>query len=737
MEAELPASATTTGTAKSTLSRLLPKCSPAVFTRLRREKVFSAADLAELNKDELEEIGLSMAERCVVLRWAQQTTDSISGEHSFTLPPRDFSDLSTSNESVQDDDDEEAAHECPPYRRMQSGSTDTFVEAEDDPDQDPEVRRLDDVEQNHTFWCRMVLEASANAASMLASKTALLSGDMSDVRENILEELFDLTPERVRKVYDTVARNGMNAAELGEGLRVCGIVDFKESKLQQVFDKVSMQGLTVTPDEFEAVLSRLKLAQLLFVDADGQSHLNDAVGNAEALSFRSHKNHVLSYLDYNDSGARQPVQVTDRNLLQFYFGHRATTWSTSNDRLVRWVHLSSLEPTMLMSLTVKYSLHPLAVEDVLEQCPTKIARYGIHYVVTIERLCLAGPFNECSQTTRSGREKVQVVGNHLTIFCSGPPALDTVITVSQTDRSFALDWPGGVSKENTPTQNDLWATKLRQRFCKGRSRICERRADYLTYQIIDLCADELVAVTAAYVARLNFINDQLKRTSGVTSEPVLNEVSVSQLQLAVVIRRIHRLKRVLHRVINDPDFSSGLTSYLADVMDHLDEAQDDAQQMVQLCDSLSETFEHVLEKEQERQRLRAEKRAQRQHAILASQSQYVNKILYVLTVITTVFVPLHFLVGVEGMNFKYQPETHWHYGYLDFWVVVTIYVTVCFLLSVIVYRRIDIDPLPSKSKKADSKPTPSPSRNPLQQVMPELHHPLIGRGAVSVPDLNL
>jgi magnesium transporter len=35
----------------------------------------------------------------------------------------------------------------------------------------------------------------------------------------------------------------------------------------------------------------------------------------------------------------------------------------------------------------------------------------------------------------------------------------------------------------------------------------------------------------------------------------------------------------------------------------------------------------------------------------------------VLTIITTIFVPLTFIVGVYGMNFQYMPELEWRYGY--------------------------------------------------------------------------
>jgi magnesium transporter len=47
----------------------------------------------------------------------------------------------------------------------------------------------------------------------------------------------------------------------------------------------------------------------------------------------------------------------------------------------------------------------------------------------------------------------------------------------------------------------------------------------------------------------------------------------------------------------------------------------------------------------------------------------MNEVMKVLTVISTIFIPLTFIVGVEGMNFEFMPELHWEFGYLLVWTV--------------------------------------------------------------------
>ena len=44
-------------------------------------------------------------------------------------------------------------------------------------------------------------------------------------------------------------------------------------------------------------------------------------------------------------------------------------------------------------------------------------------------------------------------------------------------------------------------------------------------------------------------------------------------------------------------------------------------------------------------------------------SNRMNEVMKVLTIIATIFIPLTFVAGVYGMNFKFMPELHWRWGY--------------------------------------------------------------------------
>ena len=48
-------------------------------------------------------------------------------------------------------------------------------------------------------------------------------------------------------------------------------------------------------------------------------------------------------------------------------------------------------------------------------------------------------------------------------------------------------------------------------------------------------------------------------------------------------------------------------------------------------------------------------------------SNRTNSVMQLLTIVSTIFIPLTFIAGVYGMNFDYMPELHWEYGYFVIW----------------------------------------------------------------------
>mmetsp|Transcript_12449 Transcript_12449/g.20412 ORF Transcript_12449/g.20412 Transcript_12449/m.20412 type:complete len:753 (-) Transcript_12449:141-2399(-) len=608
--------------AEALVKRIVPTCASAVITRMRREGITTVADLAGLDKEDLRMLGFSMVERSRLQRWVGG--DSNAQEVNTNDPAN-----STSPKHVT-------------------------ISIDSGLPEDPVQQRLDEVEQQADFW--MDLVSSATSTSGLRSAHG---ADLKDVRENMLEMLFDLTEEHVKEVYNGIDRDAdghITAAELAKGLQRYNLPVLNDKALARVLDVVTAsKSRFLQLPEFEAVLSRLKLAQILLGSDGGQSPLKP---------FR----HLL-VADYTAlSTTANIMQVTRPR--EFFFGHRPQ--APLGGTLVRWIHQDGLDMSMVLALTVKYSLHPLSVEDVLEQAPTKIDRNGRNYFVAIEHMGLTS----CAD----GSAPVRVRGRHVAMFCAGPPRLDTLITIAQPDKSFVEEWPGGVTYFDAMDTGDRWVDRLQERLKAPLSRLRERLADFMLYQVIDLCTDELVTITRAYTKRLGMLEVQLGRGAADLTQDWSSEVSLARLQLTFLVRRVRGLQRVIRHIIQDTDLSAGLSSYFQDVADHLNEAHDDAAQLAERCTAIADMFERQIERGQERIRqLTAER---------------LNRTLFVLTTFTTVFAPMQFMAGVYGMNFQdshgksTMPELNHQHGYIYFWVAVMSYLLLSIGLAWLIFRRL-------------------------------------------------
>mmetsp|Transcript_78559 Transcript_78559/g.198267 ORF Transcript_78559/g.198267 Transcript_78559/m.198267 type:complete len:643 (+) Transcript_78559:67-1995(+) len=513
----------------------------------------------------------------------------------------------------------------------------------------------EEIEGDPDFWCDLV---SGSKAQLPHSQVASMEDDdRSDIRESVLEQLFDLTPERINEVFRDMDRdtNGcISAKSLGEGLRVCGIVGLDASAPGRILKAVRLgsDGTLALP-HFTGIIKNLKLAQLL----TGRSR---STASARRLTI----------VDYDAKGAKVDVCSMSR-LREFFFGRRATP-QLPTLKPIRWVHLSNLDLTLMLSLTVKYSFHPLAVEDVIEQCRTKVEQYGDHYFAAVEQLMLDGDTTE--------HKPVRVRGNHISIFISGPPNLDTVITVSQPDNSSTDRCSGMTSTylgKEYKEPGEHWVSRLRQRIEAPLSRLRQKSAPFLLLQVLDVCTDDLVGVTNAFAARLRVLEVELQNAVAELPSSWLDEVTKVRLQLALVLRRARGLSRAT-RQLDDVDLQKGLSGYLRDIADHLDEVVEDAHILMELSSGINKAYERAMVRNQDNARqVSADK---------------LNNTLFLLTVITVILAPVQLMAGVYGMNFVDTagvptiPELLWPNGYSWFWRCSGAYLLGMSIGAVILYK---------------------------------------------------
>lgn len=185
---------------------------------------------------------------------------------------------------------------------------------------------------------------------------------------------------------------------------------------------------------------------------------------------------------------------------------------------------------------------------------------------------------------------------------------------------------------------------VRDRIRRGTGTIRRQNADYLTYALLDTIVDSFFPV-------LEVIGETLEELE---EEVVENPTSAT-------IEKIHRMRRglmklrryiwpqrsVINSLIRDSDelLSQEVRVYLQDVYDHIVQVVDIIENYREIASSLMDVY-------------------------LSSINNRMNEVMKLLTVISSIFIPLTFIAGIYGMNFNTEqspfnmPELGWYWGYV-------------------------------------------------------------------------
>ena len=190
------------------------------------------------------------------------------------------------------------------------------------------------------------------------------------------------------------------------------------------------------------------------------------------------------------------------------------------------------------------------------------------------------------------------------------------------------------------------------------------RPDYLVYALLDAIVDQYFPLIEECGERL----DDLEADLSTGSLPgLMAGVHAIKRRLLMVRRIIWPLRDAINVLLRDmtPLIADETRVYLRDVHDH-------TIQILDLLESYRDISAGITE------------------VYLSSVSQRTNEIMKVLTIISTIFIPLTFLAGVYGMNFDYgasplnMPELHSYWGYPLLWLVMGL---VAVAMLVFFYRR--------------------------------------------------
>ncbi|MBU0458265.1 magnesium/cobalt transporter CorA [Patescibacteria group bacterium] len=289
---------------------------------------------------------------------------------------------------------------------------------------------------------------------------------------------------------------------------------------------------------------------------------------------------------------------------------------------VNWINLDGIHNTQIVeSLGQQFGLHPLLLEDILNTSHRpKIEEFEDCFFVVVKML------HYSEKDKRVSVEQVSIV------------LKDNLVLTFQEQPQDIFD-------------------PMRERLRAGKGKLRSSGSDYLVYRILD-------AITDGYFTILEHIGNDIEEMEeqfiANPNDTFISSVYQMKREMLFVRRAIYPLRDVVVQLQHsESQFISDTTvPFLRDVYDHAIQATDSVDTFRDLLSNMLDNYLSLI-------------------------SNKMNSVMKVLTIIATIFIPLTFIAGVYGMNFKNMPELEWTLGYPAVWCVM---ITV-FIVMVTYFRR--------------------------------------------------
>jgi len=271
------------------------------------------------------------------------------------------------------------------------------------------------------------------------------------------------------------------------------------------------------------------------------------------------------------------------------------------DRKVVWLNIDGICDDVLKEMCEVFSFHPLVINYAKNkrQRPT-IKDFDDHLMIVMKMLYMEDKYEK-------------VYGEHLTILKKG----NIVISIQEKIGDVFND--------------------VRERIREGRGVVRKMGADYLVYSLMDSIVNTYFQILEKLGEEVVFLEDAMIIKP---REELFRKVHRVKINLIYLRKSIWPLREILNYILREEVSSLGKETrpYMYDLYD----------KVVQLIDSL-ETYREMM--------------TDTLNIYLTSISNKTNEIMKILTIISTIFIPLTFITGIYGMNFRYMPEIYWRWGY--------------------------------------------------------------------------
>ena len=274
-----------------------------------------------------------------------------------------------------------------------------------------------------------------------------------------------------------------------------------------------------------------------------------------------------------------------------------------------WLNIDGIQDIELIEKIGKhFNIHPLTLEDILNtgQRP-KVDEFEDYLYFVLKMLYVDEKINE----VRSEQVSLVLGKNFLVSF--------------------------------QEVRGDVFES-VRERLRQGKGRIRKGGPDYLAYALIDSVVDHYFIILEKIGIAIEDLEEDLLADS---TTDTMQSIHAMKRELIYLRKQVWPLREVINTVTKqDLDSVDEKTVlFFRDVYDHT----------IQIIDTI-ESYRDIL--------------SGMLDLYLSTVSNRMNEVMKVLTIIATIFIPITFVAGIYGMNFKFMPELEWRWGYLGVWGII-------------------------------------------------------------------
>ncbi len=344
-------------------------------------------------------------------------------------------------------------------------------------------------------------------------------------------------------------------------------------------------------------------------------------------NYKKHIGQVPGTLIYTGTKSGSEIQIqsfdyTKDTIEEVVHKNIESTLSFKGTDSVSWINVNGLHHTSeIEKIGKQYGLHPLVLEDIVNttQRP-KIDEYEDYIFVALKMLYY-------DEEERITNEQVSLI----------------------LGENYVLSFQ--------ESEGDVF-DPIRDRLRNSKGRIRSSKSDYLMYALIDAVVDHYFSLTETLGNKVEDLETDL--FSGEAKETISNEVQQLKREILRVRRAISPLREVINRIekMENPLIHKQTITYYRDVYDHLVQVSENIDIYREMIWSLMDMY-------------------------MTSISNKMNEVMKVLTIISTIFIPLTFIAGIYGMNFENMPELEYKNSYF----ILLIVMVLIFMLMLFYFKK--------------------------------------------------